>query len=211
MACAICRTRRPRRFCPGVRGEICSLCCGTEREVTVDCPLDCEFLREGRRHEKAAERPPADPGNRDVEVSEKLLRANEELLAFLSMTIFGAAMEIPGVVDSDVREALDGLVRTYRTLESGVYYESRPDNVLAGSIFTAVRNALAEFRRAEVERLGMTKTRDFDALGMLVFLRHFAVTYDNGRRRGRAFLDALRAFYPPEEPSASSPSSAILR
>jgi len=55
MECAICQTRRPRRFCPGVRGEICSLCCGAEREVTVDCPLDCEFLREARRHEKAPE------------------------------------------------------------------------------------------------------------------------------------------------------------
>jgi hypothetical protein len=35
---------------------------------------------------------------------------------------------------------------------------------------------------------------------------------DNGRRRGRAFLDALREFHPPDpEPSGSSPSSVILR
>src|ERR1035441_6424798 len=60
MQCSICQTRRSRRFCPGVRGEICSLCCGEEREVTVDCPLDCEFLREGRRHEKAPARNPAE-------------------------------------------------------------------------------------------------------------------------------------------------------
>ena len=55
MPCAICQIRRPRRFCPGVRGDICSLCCGTEREVTVNCPLDCEYLQEARKHEKLSE------------------------------------------------------------------------------------------------------------------------------------------------------------
>ena len=57
----------------------------------------------------------------------------------------------------------------------------------------------------------MTKTRDADVLGVLVFLQHFDLDRDNGRRRGRAFLDALREFHPrnrnhPE----SSPSSLIL-
>ena len=46
-------------------------------------------------------------------------------------------MQVPGVVDRDVLEALDGLIRTYRTLQSGVYYESRPNNPLAGSIYDA--------------------------------------------------------------------------
>ena len=212
MECAICRTRRPRRFCPGVRGEICSLCCGAAREVTVDCPLDCEFLREGRRHEKPAARDATAFPNRDIQVSEKLLRDNEPLLTFLSLTIFRAAMQVPGVVDGDVLEALDGLIRTYRTLESGVYYESRPNNPLAGSIYGAVQDGLAQYRSGEQRELGMTKTRDADVLGLLVFLQHLALYRDNGRRRGRAFLGALREFHPPApEPSGSSPSSVILR
>ena len=212
MACAICETRRPRRFCPGVRGDICALCCGAEREVTVDCPLDCEFLREGRRHEKTWERDGAEFPNRDIQVTEKLLRANEELLTFLCLNVFHAAMQVPGAVDSDVREALDGLIRTYRTLQSGVYYESRPNNPLAGAVYAAVQGALAEYREREQKELGMTKTRDADVLGVLVFLQHLALYRDNGRRRGRAFLDALREFHPPEaESSGSSPSSVILR
>jgi len=211
MECAICQTRRPRRFCPGVLGEICSLCCGAEREVTVDCPLDCEFLREARRHEKAPEPNAAEFPNRDIQVSEKLLRANEQLLTFLSVTIFHTALRVPGVVDRDVLEALDGLIRTYRSLQSGLYYESRPNNLLAAPIFSAVQDALAEYRKGEQEELGMTKTRDADVLGLLIFLQHFALFRDNGRPRGRAFLDALREFHPDPEPSESSPSSAILR
>ena len=49
-------------------------------------------------------------------------------------------------------EALDGLIRTYRTLQSGVYYESRPNNPLAGCIYAAVQGALAEYRERESNR-----------------------------------------------------------
>jgi hypothetical protein len=187
------------------------LCCGAAREVTVDCPLDCEFLREGRRHEKPAARSAAEFPNRDIAVPEKLVRANEHLLTFLSSTIFHTAMHVSGVVDGDVREALDGLIRTYRTLQSGVYYESRPVNPLAGSIYATVQDGLTEYRSSEQQELGMTKTRDADVLGLLVFLQHLALYRDNGRRRGRAFLDALGELHPAApEPSGSSPS-AILR
>jgi hypothetical protein len=178
----------------------------------VECPLECEFLREARRHEKAAARNETEFPNRDIQVSEKLVLANEQLLTFLSLTIFRTAMQVPGVVDGDVLEALDGLIRTYRTLASGVYYESRPNSLLADSVYGAVQDGLAEYRNAEREELGLTKTRDADVLGLLVFLQHYALNRDNGRPRGRAFLDALRELHPPApETSGSSPSSAILR
>jgi hypothetical protein len=208
MACAICDTRRPRRFCPGVRGDICSLCCGNEREVTVDCPLDCEFLLEARKHDK-----PVAVGeipNRDIQVTENLLRDNEDLLAFLSATILRMALETPGVIDFDIREAVEGLIRTYRTLQSGVYYESRPANPLAAQVYAAVQDALAEYRKAEHQHLGMTKTRDADVLGLLVFLQHFELHQNNGRRRGRAFLDALRRFYSPPPEAETQPVSSLI-
>src|SRR3954454_22028298 len=91
MACAICETRRPRRFCPGVRGNICSVCCGTEREMTVDCPLDCEFLREARRHEKLEPINPDALPNAEIQLSHKFLEENEHLLIFLGRTIAMAA------------------------------------------------------------------------------------------------------------------------
>jgi hypothetical protein len=212
MACALCETRRPRRFCPGVRGDICTICCGAEREVSVSCPLDCEYLREARKHDKT---PPIDPEqvpNRDINVTDQLLSNNEKLLTFLSLTLTRAASETPGVVDFDVRDAIDALARTYRTLQSGVYYESRPNNPLAAHICGITQAGIAEFRRQETEALGMTKTRDADILGLLVFLQRFELDQNNGRRKGRAFLDALRQINPDEAGSAppASPSSLIL-
>src|SRR5215469_15574669 len=184
MSCAICHTRRPRRFCPGVRGEICTLCCGTEREVTVECPLDCEYLQEARRHEKPVLVDEKDLPNRDITVTEKFLVEHEPLLEFLSQAIARAALATPGAVDFDVREALEGLVRTYRTLASGVYYESLPANPLAANIFRMTQDAAAEYRRRETQETGISHTRDTDILGLLVFLQRIELDRNNGRRRG---------------------------
>ncbi|HWC98217.1 MAG TPA: hypothetical protein VG456_15770 [Candidatus Sulfopaludibacter sp.] len=210
MVCAICEIRRPRRFCPGVRGDICTICCGTEREVTVSCPLDCEYLRDSRRHEKTEAIGIEQVPNRDIRVSENFLEANQEMLYFLGQMVGDAAVNTPGAVDFDVREALEALVRTYRTLQSGVYYESIPANPLAANIYAAVQQAAAQHREEEKKRFGMSKTRDADVLGLLVFLQRLEVDRNNGRRRGRAFVDFLTRFYPaaPEPPPV--PSSLIL-
>src|SRR5262249_42111939 len=150
-----------------------------------------EYLQDARRHERLAVLDDTQVPNRDIHVTEKFLREHEELTVFLGQVIVRAALHTPGAVDFDVREALDGLVRTYRTLQSGVYYESRPQNPVAASIFAGVQEAAAEFRRGESERLGMSKTRDSDILGALVFLQRVELDRNNGRARGRAFVDAL--------------------
>jgi hypothetical protein len=177
-----------------VRGDICAPCCGAEREVTVDCPLDCEYLRESRKHDKP-QPPLGDLPNRDIHVTEEFLEEHRGLLTFVSGAVLRAASETPGVVDFDVREALEALIRTYRTLQSGVYYDSLPSNPLAGAIYSAVRMAGDEYRKQEQQHLGMSRTRDTDVLGLLVFLQHFELASNNGRRRGRAFLEMLHGVY----------------
>jgi hypothetical protein len=211
MACAICETRRPRRFCPGVRGDICSICCGTEREVTVDCPFECEYLQEARRHDRPVDTEPEHWPNRDIQVSEEFLVEHEDLLMAVGRALAGAALDNPGTIDFDAREALEGLIRTHRTLESGVYYESVPPNPMAANLYRAVQAGAAEFRQAEHQRLGISRTRDGDVLRVLAFLQRVELDRNNGRRRGRAFLDGLRSLY--AEASAGSdpaPSSLIL-
>lgn len=210
MACAICQTRRPRRFCPGVRGDICTICCGTEREVTVDCPLDCEYLREAHRHEKPVPLDPKTLPNQDVALPEEVLQENEGFLVFLAGTLGRAAIRNPEIVDFDVREALDATVRTLRTFRTGLVYESLPTNPLAAGVCRALLDGVEEFRKQEYEQFGVHQTRDSTALGMLVFLQHFELSFNNGRRRGRAFLDALIDFYPAEPGSEPPPSSSLI-
>jgi len=207
MSCAICGVRRPRRQCPGVSGDICSICCGTEREVTVSCPLDCQYLADARKHERPDPFDPEQLPNRDILVSEKHLEEHEGLLLAVGQALSAATLA-EGAVDFDVREALEGLIRTYRTLASGLYYDSVPANTLAAGIFHSVQSAVASFREEETKRTGLTKTRDREVLEVLVFLQRLELDRNNGRRRGRAFVDLLRGFYPPA--GVSPPSSPLL-
>ncbi len=210
MDCAICGTRRPRRFCPGINGNICTVCCGEEREVTVDCPLDCEFLLAARKHEKFNEIVADAIPNSDIKPTQKDLEANEKLLLFLVHTLVAAALSTRGVVDFDVRDALDGLIRTYRTLESGMYYESVPANAVAANLFRQLQQAIQQFRTDEHQALGLSKTRDVHVLVILVYLQRIELDQNNGRRRGRAFLQVLKEYYNVPEPAAPSPSSSVI-
>jgi hypothetical protein len=210
MACAICEVRKPKRFCPAVRGDICAICCGTEREVTLHCPLDCPFLQDARKHDKI---PPVEPDkfpNQDIHVTDEFLHDNEELLVFFGRHLMIAALETTDAVDNDVREALEAMIRTYRTLESGVYYETRPQNPLAGAIYGRLQNAVGELRRMETENRGVPQTRDKQILGLLVFLQRLELDRNNGRPLGRAFIDFLRDFFVPQSEQQPAAPSLIV-
>src|SRR5262245_14282333 len=184
MSCKICEVRRPRRFCPAVRDQICSLCCGQTRETTLNCPLDCEYLQEARKHDRPIEVNPDEFPNQDVRVTETFLRDHEALLLALGRAVLMAALETPGAVDNDIREALAALIRTQRTLDSGLYYETRPENPIAAELCRRIQAVVAEFRREEAEKLHVTKTRDADVLGVLAFLQRLEIDRNNGRLRG---------------------------
>lgn len=193
--CKICQKKRARRYCPGVGGYICPVCCGTERENTIDCPFDCEHLEAARRHEQPIPLDPESLPNKDVRVSEDFIRDHEELVVWLTLAL-QRAMETERAVDSDAREALQALIRTYRTLESGLIYETRPQNPYAAAIQTALKNSVDDLRKRLTEESGMQTLRDAEILGTLVFLERLELQYDNGRRRGRAFFDFLRRHFP---------------
>src|SRR5438874_13720478 len=93
MLCKICNTRRPRRQCPAVGGEICSQCCGREREVTLHCPLDCQYLRESRKHDKPEPVNPDQFPNQDIHVTETFLQDHEPLVMALGRAVLSAAFE----------------------------------------------------------------------------------------------------------------------
>ncbi len=188
MTCKICNLRRPRRHCPAVAGEICSVCCGKEREVSLTCPFDCEYLLEARLRDKPPEVDPKTIPNLDIDVPESFLREHEVLLGMLMRVVADAALGTEYAVDNDVRQALDAITRTYRTRESGLYYDSRPDNLVAAALVDRINKGIEEYRKASVERLGMETLRDSQILGMLVFLQRVEYQVNNGRKKGRAFI-----------------------
>src|SRR5437867_2482007 len=113
MKCAICEARKPRRYCPGVHGEICTVCCGTERENTVDCPFDCVYLREARLREKPNDFDIATAASIpffDIRVPDRFLQEHGNVVRLVAEAVVEGTFSTPGAIDSDVREALEALI-----------------------------------------------------------------------------------------------------
>jgi len=209
--CKICQKKRARRYCPGVQAEICPVCCGTERENTIDCPSACEYLQAARLHEEHPPIVPEDLPNKDIRLTEDFVREHEYLFMWLALAL-ARSMEKEHAVDSDAREAMDALIRTYRTRESGLIYETRPQNPFAAGIQEALQASTEELHKRIGEETGIHSLRDGDVMRTLVFLQRLEMQHSNGRRRGRAFFDFLQASFPAPAPSENviAPSENLI-
>lgn len=165
------------------------MCCGIERERTVSCPLDCEYLQEAHLREKELELSPSDFPNPDIDVDEAFLERNESLLVLIASGLAASALRTGNVIDSDLKEALDSLVSTYRTLQSGLVYEAHPVNSIAAQIQSDVQDRIREID--EHLRNNDTVLRDSDVLGVLVFLQRLEIQWNNRRPKSLAFIDFL--------------------
>jgi hypothetical protein len=206
LPCPICRARKPKRFCPAEGEKICAICCGTGREVSIDCPSDCAYLIAAHRYEREHRQPvPSDQMPfPDVRISGESIEQNENLIVLLSRAIMEAARELRAT-DDDAMRALTALAEAYRTLQAGIYYEHPPEAALAREIYSRLAKALTDLKSAQAERTGYSALKDGDIFLVLVFLLRVARQETNGRARSRAFLDFLRSWIPPaqqpQEPS----------
>ncbi len=176
--------------------------------MSVDCPLECEYLQDAHTHERI---PPLDPDrlpNQDIRISDQFLRDHEPSLTFLAAALLRASLQAGGAADQDVRDALDALVRTYRTRESGLYYDSRPANPVAGFIYGAVQELIDQIRREPARHGALGRIRDAELLGIFAFLQRLELQRNNGRKRGRAFLGFLQRQFP--EPDKVSPAPSLV-
>jgi hypothetical protein len=199
--CKICEKKRARRYCPGTGGDICPTCCGTERENTVDCPLDCPHLQAARHFERPtpvneADFPNHEFPNKDIRLTEDFLKAQDGLVIWLSHSL-ARAIERAKAVDADAGEALAAMIQTYRTAQSGLIYESKPANPYAAAIQDEMNSSVDELRKRVAEETGGAQlVKDSDIMMVLVFLERLHIQHNNGRRKSRAFLDFLRGYFP---------------
>jgi hypothetical protein len=198
MSCAICKQRKAKRHCPGLHGEICSLCCGSERENTVSCPIDCSYLVEAHRYEweRVKPQPPDKMPYPTYEIHDGFLKFRELFVAHMAMQLLRRAMELPGTQDSDVLEALGGLIRTRETLTSGLVYDSVPQAPVPEALFRGLQEATEEFRKEETKFSRWTPIKDDEITKTLVFLARLAHARSNGRPKCKAYLTFLREQFP---------------
>jgi hypothetical protein len=210
--CPICGKRKPERFCPAKGEKICSVCCGTEREVTLDCPADCSYLIAAHRYEQG-HRPQLAESEipfPKVELSRETIYEQQPAIAGLGRCILDFWAERRELADPDVLTALEALAETYRTLVSGIYYAKPPENPLAAALYAALEQFLQGYKQQEHQQPGLAPLKDADAFQVLVFLARMQRGRANGRPRSRIFLNLLLAELPPPQAPAQESSRIIL-
>ena len=211
MVCPICNKRNAKRQCPARAQSICSICCGEQREVTIDCPSDCVHLAASREYDLVRrEYDWSKVPFADVKIPRSFAEDHGPLLVQIDYALCRFAADHREVVDTDVQAALQALAETYRTQSSGIIYEKPLDYPLHRELYRHVNAAIGDFRKDEAQRAGMTITRDSDVRDALIFLTQLSAIHANGRPKGRAYLDLIRQQFPKEEFQKAASNIVLL-
>jgi hypothetical protein len=213
VSCAICETRKEKRFCPAVHGRICPQCCGEQREVTLDCPTDCPYLQQAREHEKAHHADTLDAAALflQVELGDQFVYEHEHLIMGLSFALAkcGATRS---TYDRDLIAGLTALAQTYeRLINSGLHYEEAAPGLAQQTVIAELQNMVKEYREAEQKHTGYSRLRDSEVLKALVFLVRMAYSRTSGRPKSRAFVDFLQSQFPERESALTASGQAGSR
>jgi len=207
--CPLCDARKVKRFCPAKTVQICPVCCGEKRETEILCPADCVYLQAGREYEsgrlaKHSRLPASTPKLWEPAFLERYYG--------VTLSIWKILAEERGrlneMVDQDVQLALDGLLRTYKTLESGIYYDHAPEAFCAKSIYQAVKDFLEKANNSIDESLPRLKTGEI--LDCLQFQKELALAIVLPRPKSRAFLDHIHSKVTEAFPSQKQQSSIVI-
>ena len=180
--------------------------------MEIDCPADCVYLQSGREYERSRRFEQGDIRQLTEGLWSRAFHGrNAEVLLGLWAAINQYRSQFPSLVDADVREVLEQLARTYRTLKSGLYYDHEPDTLTQKRLYGLMKSCLEEFQNPKDLSAPAPKTGDLlDCLQLnLELLERSAPS----RPRSRDFLDWIAALLSNanEEPSRlEEPPSIIL-
>jgi hypothetical protein len=206
----MCEKRKATRFCPVMGEKICAVCCGTEREVTIDCPSDCSYLLAAHRYEDEHQHSlPAGTPLLDEKIPQDIVYTHQQLMAALGFSIAKFCAVQPAAVDGDVLAAIQALAQTYKTLSSGIIYEKPPDAPLPRELYAALIALISEVQKQQAERSGAPALKDMDLFYLWVFLYRMGLLRTNGRPRSRRFIAFLRSQFP-QSPELKREESRII-
>ena len=201
--CPLCSDRPGKRYCPAKETQICAVCCGTKREIEIDCPSSCGYLKASRSYE--SEKPIVDP-----ELIAKIRKYDNSfverfhfVLAAINGTVIEERMGSPWLVDKDVIEVYKALASTMRTLSSGIYYESLPDGTVQLSLFRRLKKVFDELMQPDPSG-NHPMLKSSEAVDILDFVTFAAQMNSSTRPRTRRYLDWITETFGYPQPQQSS-------
>src|SRR5712692_1234662 len=121
--CPLCSSRAGKRYCPAIAEQICAVCCGTKREIEIDCPSSCSYLKASRSYESEKPIPDPEVASRVHGFDAGFVERYHPVLNAVTGSVIEEHMDSKWLVDNDVIEVYRSLKATMTTLSSGIYYE----------------------------------------------------------------------------------------
>ena len=186
--CPLCSERSGKRYCPAKESQICAICCGSKREIEIDCPSFCVHLQAGRSYEAEKRVPDPQLAAEAEKYDNAFVHRFSPILDAISKSVAEERLNSPWLVDNDVIEVYQSLNSTVKTLSSGIYYESLPDGPVRLSLFRRLK-ALLDHLMQPVPDLASLNVSD--AADVLRFLTLAAQVNSSMRPKSRRYLDWL--------------------
>jgi hypothetical protein len=206
--CPLCGRRPARRTCPALAQDICSVCCGTKRQVEINCPADCVHLNNARLHPAAVVQRQHE---RDVRFLLPMVQDLDEqqyrlLLLLQAIAARHASQETSPPVDTDVADAAAAAASTLETSARGIIYEHRPTSLAAQRLAQELQRAVRELasrapaQAGRVERDGAAALRRIERAA-----RDASGAFDGSER---AYLDLVARMHKGAGSSDATPANA---
>jgi hypothetical protein len=206
--CPLCSERSGKRYCPAKSVQICAICCGTKREIEIDCPSSCGYLKASRDYEAEKRTPDPELAAKVRKFDNSFVERYHPVLNLVSGTVVEERSGSPWLVDNDVIEVYKALSATMKTLSSGIYYESLPDGAVRISLFRRVKAVLDRLMEPDPQS-DRRILKVSEAVDVLDFLSFAAQMNSSLRPRTRRYLDWLNEMAA-HAPAAGQSSGLIL-
>lgn len=190
--CPLCADRAAKRFCPAKEDQICPVCCGTKREIEIDCPSDCVHLKAGRAYEAEKRVPDPELAAKLHKFNDAFLREYSGILDLLSRAVATEYLNSQWLLDNDVIEVFKALTATLKTLSSGIHFDYQPDGPVRQSLFRNVKVLLDELMHPQ-EAADRRAMKVAEAIEITEFLTFAAQIHSNARPKSRQYLHWLES------------------
>ncbi len=205
--CPLCSSRAGKRYCPAIAEQICAVCCGTKREIEIDCPSFCSYLKASRSYELDKPLPDPEVTAKVHQYDMRFFEQYHQVLDSLTNGIIEEHLSSRSLVDNDVLEVFNCLKTTMKTLSSGIYYESLPEGPARLSLFRRLKAVLDELMQPSPE-VGRNMLKASEAIDVLDFLTVVALGHSSTRPKSRRYLDWLTEKF--ADRRQTQPSGIIL-
>jgi hypothetical protein len=186
--CPLCSERAGKRYCPAKDERICTVCCGTKREVEIDCPSSCTYLKASRSYESEKPIPDVEVAAKARQFDALFVERFHPVLDLLTLAIAEERQSSAWLVDNDVIEVLKALKTTQNTLSSGIYYESLPEGPIRQALFRRLKEIIDGLM--QVDPTGERRVlKASEATDILDFMTVVALANSSVRPRSRRYLD----------------------